>query len=91
MATMNVSLPAKLKDWVEERASEGTYANASDYVRDLIRRDHERQIAIAGLRAEIQMGLDSGVSTRSPQELRKYAMAKVRASSAGRKQRVNAG
>ena len=49
MATMNVSLPKKMKDWVEKRASEGSFANSSDYIRELIRRDTERQEAIARL------------------------------------------
>lgn len=39
MATMNVSLPDAMKDWVESQTRTGRYGNASDYVRDLIRRD----------------------------------------------------
>ena len=39
MATMNVSLPDPMKDLVEAQAKTGRYSNASDYVRDLIRRD----------------------------------------------------
>ncbi|MBB3918819.1 antitoxin ParD1/3/4 [Rhizobium fabae] len=42
MATMNVSLPGPMKDWVEAQARTGRYSNASDYVRDLIRRDQTR-------------------------------------------------
>lgn len=42
MATMNISLPAQMKAWVESRSADGRYANASDYVRDLIRRDQVR-------------------------------------------------
>ena len=41
MATMNVSLPDLMKEWVEEQIKTGHYSNASDYVRDLIRRDQE--------------------------------------------------
>jgi len=42
MATMNVSLPNPMKKWVEGQTSDGRYSNASDYIRDLIRRDQER-------------------------------------------------
>lgn len=42
MATMNVSLPDSMKTWVEEQVAAGRYSSASDYVRDLIRRDQER-------------------------------------------------
>ena len=62
MATMNVSLPDPLKDWVEDQANSGRYANASDYVRDLIRRDQARQQAIAVLQGKITEGLESGKS-----------------------------
>lgn len=60
MATMNVSLPDPMKDWVESRTQDGTFSNASDYVRHLIRRDQERQAAIAALQGEITAGLESG-------------------------------
>ena len=39
MGTMNISLPDPMKSWVEDQAKSGRYANSSDYVRDLIRRD----------------------------------------------------
>jgi len=51
MATMNVSLPGSMKEWVEAQAKSGRYGNASDYVRDLIRRDQERSAAIRELQA----------------------------------------
>jgi len=60
MATMNVSLPDLMKDWVEAQARSGRYANASDYVRDLIRRDQERTEKSAALQALITEGLESG-------------------------------
>lgn len=60
MATMNVSLPDPMKDWVESRTHDGRFSNASDYVRHLIRRDQERAAAIAALQAEISAGLAGG-------------------------------
>ena len=62
MATMNVSLPDTLKAWVEAQAESGRYANASDYVRDLIRRDQERASKLDGLQRLISEGLGSGES-----------------------------
>ena len=43
MSTMNVSLPDELKSYVDEQVSEGGYGSTSEYVRDLIRRDKDRQ------------------------------------------------
>lgn len=60
MATMNVSLPDQMKDWVETRLENASFSNTSDYVRHLIRRDQEREQAIAELQAEVDKGLESG-------------------------------
>ena len=60
MATMNVSLPDPMKDWVEGQTASGRYSNASDYVRDLIRRDKDRQTAVAELQRLVDEGLASG-------------------------------
>ncbi len=69
MATMNVSLPDQMKAWVEDQATGGRYGNASDYVRDLIRRDQERQQATAEFQRLIDEGMASGVSVRSMADL----------------------
>ncbi len=42
MATMNVSLPDKMREWIDGQVASGRYANASDLVRDLIRDAQER-------------------------------------------------
>ena len=60
MATMNVSLPDQMKAWVEDQTRTGRYSNASDYVRDLIRRDQEYRTAIAEIQALVDEGLASG-------------------------------
>lgn len=39
MASMNISLPDPMRDYVQRRIDGGHYASVSDYVRDLIRRD----------------------------------------------------
>ena len=43
MSTMNVSLPDELKSFVDERVGHGGFGSTSEYVRDLIRRDRERE------------------------------------------------
>ena len=62
MATMNVSLPEPMKAWVERQTEGGLYGNASDYIRDLIRKDQERKEAVATLQAAITEGLASGAA-----------------------------
>jgi antitoxin ParD1/3/4 len=43
MTTMNISLPDSLKDFVDEQVSGRGYGTSSEYVRELIRRDQDRQ------------------------------------------------
>ncbi|OAN70625.1 addiction module antitoxin [Sulfitobacter sp. EhC04] len=63
MGTMNISLPDPMKSWVEEQSKTGRYANSSDYVRDLIRRDRARREAITEIQAAVDVGLASGPAT----------------------------
>ena len=43
MRTMNISLPGTLKSFVDEQVSQGTYGSSSEYLRELIRKDKDRQ------------------------------------------------
>ena len=43
MSTMNISLPETLKAFVDNQVTEGGYSTSSEYVRELIRRDQDRQ------------------------------------------------
>lgn len=69
MATMNVSLPEQMKQWVEDQVATGRYGNSSDYVRDLVRRDQERALKKAEFERLVQEGIDSGVSSLTPDEI----------------------
>ena len=64
MATMNVSLPDPMKAWVEAQVATGHFSNASDYVRDLIRRDQQDQAQRDALVRALVAGETSGISTR---------------------------
>ena len=79
MSTMNVSLPGPMKAWVERQSAEGPYANASDYVRDLIRRDQARAEAVASMQRLVDEGLASGVGTRSMVEIKTAARERASA------------
>lgn len=78
MATMNVSLPDQMKEWVEAQAETGRYANASDYVRDLIRKDQERTDKIAAMQRFVDDGLKTGVGKRSKDALFSEAVKRAK-------------
>ena len=77
MAQLNVSIPERLKGWIDARVAEGRYSSSSDYVRDLVRRDQEAEEARARLQAAIEVGRASGRSARTVADI-------VAASRAGR-------
>lgn len=60
MASMNISLPEQMREWVQAQIEAGKYASSSDYIRDLIRQDQERRDKIAALQRAIEEGLESG-------------------------------
>lgn len=59
---MNISLPDQMKSWVEAQSIDGRYSNASDYVRDLIRRDQVRSEKIANMQRLLDEARASGIS-----------------------------
>jgi antitoxin ParD1/3/4 len=73
MATMNISLPDRMKTWVEAQADTGRYSNASDYVRDLIRRDQEARDKIAHMQQLVDAARASGISDETMGDIRARA------------------
>ena len=68
MATMNISLPNPMKEFVEAEVTQGGYSTASEYFRDLLREAQKRK-AQEKLEALLLEGLDSGPSTpMTPQD-----------------------
>lgn len=66
MATMNISLPDKLKSYVDARVANDGYGTASEYFRELIRQDQQRReqeqlerARLERLREDIQEGLNA--------------------------------
>mgnify|MGYP001606730173 CR=1 FL=1 len=59
---MNISLPEGLKDWVEQQVEERGYSTASEYVRDVLRREQE-QAARKRVDSRLTEAINSGEST----------------------------
>ena len=47
MATLNLALPDEMRMWIDEQVKTGKFANASDYIRDLVRRNQSEREAIS--------------------------------------------
>ena len=80
MATMTISLPDRMKEWVEEQVETGDYASSSDYLRDLVRRDRdEKEAKLDELRKMIDESFASGLSDRSVGDIFAEAVAATKA------------
>jgi antitoxin ParD1/3/4 len=77
MATMNISLPDAMKNWVEAQTENGTYSNSSDFVRDLIRRDQQRRSQIAAMQSSVDEARASGVSALTMDDIRRTALERL--------------
>ena len=75
MATMNISLPDAMREWVETQVRAGVYSNASDYMRDLIRHDQRQR---EQLNLALIEGEKSGISKRKPSDIAKATKAKLK-------------
>jgi antitoxin ParD1/3/4 len=63
--------------YIDTRVTEGHYGNASEYIRDLIRKDQEAQ-AIAHFRHLVEEGLASGAAEARSNQDREALMAIAR-------------
>lgn len=74
METMNISLADRMKQWVEGQTQDGRYSNASDYFRDLIRRDQERAGKIAQMQQLVDEARASSMSDLTMDDIRATAL-----------------
>ena len=89
MATMNISLPDLMREFVEKEVSEGGYTTTSEYFRELVREAQKRK-ADARLEALLLEGLESGESAPMTKQDWEEIRKEVRAKAAARQQKTPA-
>ena len=77
MSTMNISLPDNLKSFVDEQVSQRGYGTSSEYVRELIRKEQDRQqlrgLLLAGAASAPTVAVDARYFEGLRQRVRKGA------------------
>ncbi|MHA6723536.1 ribbon-helix-helix domain-containing protein [Sphingomonas sp. RS2018] len=68
MTQLTISMPDALQEWVNLRIGQGRYADAADYLRDLVRQDQQSEDR-RWLKAMIDEGLASGVLEQDPRDI----------------------
>ena len=83
MASVTLSMPDAMKEWIDGRIVEGEYASTSDYIRDLVRRDRERrarpELTLDDLRRLVAEARASGIGDRSIDEIKREARRRAAA------------
>lgn len=74
MSTMNISLPDALKTFVDDQVTSRGYSTSSEYVRELIRKDQDRQ----HLRGLLLAGAESAPTVPVDADYFEALRAKVR-------------
>lgn len=77
MTEMRVIVPAELEEWINARVAEGRHVDASDYIRDLIRRDQEGMVPepqdtpeyVAWVREKVAEARNSPILQQDPREV----------------------
>jgi len=78
MMRKTITIPDSMEDWVKSQIGSGRYGNDSEYFRDLIRHDQDRQNKVAELQRLITEGLESGISDKTPEDIRQDVLARLR-------------
>ena len=65
-----ITLTDTQNDWIKAQIESGAYTNDSEVFRDLIRKAQREAEEIEAIRAALIEGENSGLSARSPEEIR---------------------
>ena len=68
--------------WIQSRIEAGDFTNESEYIRDLVRHDQDRNATRAALQSAIDDGLASGVSDKRTDDIWRAAEARHTAKNA---------
>ena len=77
-----ISFTTQHDAWIKSRLASGDYASDSEYVRDLVRRDQQENEKFQTLKAAIQEGMDSGISSRVVKDIMQDVEQRLRANGA---------
>jgi antitoxin ParD1/3/4 len=78
MIRKTISMPDEMGEWVENRIRSGQYNNDSEYFRDLVRHDQQRQEAIGQLCRMLDDAEASGVSSQQVPDIMKHVEERLR-------------
>lgn len=75
MVKKSITVTDQQNDWIQSQLATGNYASDSELLRDLIRREQEKQSHIAEIRIALETAEASGLSSRSPKDIMKKVLS----------------
>lgn len=79
MVKKSITLTDQQNDWLQSQIQKGRYASDSEILRELIREKQEaslNELRIQAIRSALEEGEASGVSERSPEDIKKAVLAR---------------
>lgn len=77
MIKKSITVTQAQEDWIQSQLATGQYASDSEVIREALREKQTRsEQEREWLRRELQKGLDSGISKRTPEEIRAAVLAR---------------
>jgi antitoxin ParD1/3/4 len=79
MVKKSITLTDQQNDWLQSQIQKGLYASDSEILRELIREKQEaslNELRILAIRSALEEGEASGVSERSPEDIKKAVLAR---------------
>lgn len=80
MIRKTISMPDEMNLWICDRIKSGLYNNDSEYFRDLVRQDQEKENAQKQLQTLLSEAENSGISERSVDDIWTEAEASLQGS-----------
>ncbi len=77
MTRKTITIPNAMEDWIKTQVSSGRYCNDSEYLRDLIRKDQDKNLAKEQLLSLLDEGLKSGVSKNNIPDIMKNVESRL--------------
>lgn len=80
MSTMNISLPEPMKEFIDTQVAARGFGSSSEYVRQLVRKEQDRQqlrdLLLAGAASEVVAEADTAYFDRLRQRVQRGARQK---------------
>jgi len=65
----SITFTSQQNEWIRLQIEKGDFTNDSEYIRDLVRRDQSENFKLLELKNAIDIGFNSGVSTKKISDL----------------------